>query len=242
MTEKRRSSSFYSCKVIATICLHDCHIIAYLAYITVFSAMNTDNNNMEGDNGKKCPFTDSSIDDSKITIVGSVEKKKKEESTLAVVELDPDCKFANAWRALQLNNNTGNYYEPMEKQVKLVIKENCSPSKVYSDFGNNKKACIHCIENTANELCLFATTLDRSKKDGGEMKRKEKFTNIQVRKHLYANFAENEYSYIRKVRNCIGLPCIPLPWCFEQGVKKAFPNLPGQAYVGYKSSRARGKK
>ena len=78
--------------------------------------MNTYNNNMEGDNGKKRPFTDSSIDDSKITIVGSVEKKKKEESTLADVELDPDRKFTNAWRALRLNNNTGNYYEPMENR------------------------------------------------------------------------------------------------------------------------------
>jgi len=113
MTEKRRSSSFYSCKVITKICLHNCHIITYLVYITVFSAMNTNNNNMEGDNGKKWLFTDSSIDDRKITIVGSVEKKKKEESTLAVVELDPDHKFANAWGALQLNNDTGNYYEPM---------------------------------------------------------------------------------------------------------------------------------
>jgi len=104
--------------------------------ITVFSAMNTDNNNMDGGNEKKWPFT---LDDTMITIAGSIEKRKRLNlhlllSSLIQIVILPVLGGLYNWTTILVI-----YYEPTEKWVKFIVKKNCSPSKVYSDFGNKKR-------------------------------------------------------------------------------------------------------
>jgi len=234
------SIRFYHCSK-----LSNSHYIAKDIYIIVF-AMNSDKgiNKMEDDNDRKRSVISTAENEIVITTNRETKKQKMESDSKKdtfVSDTNERQKFASAWKSLLMMNDSGKYYEPTEQQVQLIV-DGSSIATVYKNFGNNTKGCIYCIEKTSNESCFFAIILEHMKNDAMEMQRQQHLTNIQVRKRLYENFAEEQYDYVHRMQNFTRMPCIPLPWCFEQGMKKAFPNEPGQACVGYKSSRACGKK
>jgi len=79
------------------------------------------------------------------------------------------------------------------------------------------------------------------KQSGTTMQEGGQYMKTQICCHLYQNFAEENYAYLHKLCNKSKLPCIPLPWCFEQAIKRSFPNENNQPFVGFKSSQERGK-
>jgi len=185
----------------------------------------------------------------------SESKKKKKKETIEVdlpiivapevIAPDPRKQWVKAWNDLCQHNKTGKYYEPVERQLKLITEDGFSDEMAYTAAGTHLESCNSCRCHDDNDgfmkNCFFSGVIQRMKQSGTTMQEGGRYTNTQIRCHLYQNFAEENYAYLRKLRNKSKLPCIPLPWCFEQAIKRSFPNENNQPFVGFKSSQERGK-
>jgi len=206
----------------------------------------------DNDNGKKRMAIVASADAGLETL--TERKKKKIENTevelpTTMVErietADPRKQLEKVWNEIRCLNTTGKYYEPVERQLKLMLDDGICEKMAYDTAGTHLSACNSCHCRDDNNIfmmeCFFSEIIQRMIQTGTNMQKGGKYTNVQIRCRLYKEFAEENYAYLRKLRNKSKLPCIPLPWCFEQAIKRSFPNENNQPFVGFKSSQERGK-
>jgi len=206
----------------------------------------------DNDNGKKRMAIVASAEDGLETL--TEHKKKKIENT--EVELpttmvapketvDPREKLVKAWNDIRCHNTTGKYYEPVQRQLDLVMEDGVHDKMAYNIAGTHVDSCNSCRFHDDKKVvmmdCYYSDIIQRMTQTGTTMQKGGKYTNVQIRCRLYKEFAEENYAYLRKLRNKSKLPCIPLPWCFEQAIKRSFPNEDNQPFVGFKSSQERGK-
>ncbi len=135
------------------------------------------------------------------------------------------------WLAIKVEPGTCQYFEPMLTQMKLVLEHGYTPAEAYNTGGDQNRACSICRIAT-DEPCFYQDAINLCSAAGRERHKIEPFlhNNVEMHKKLYAIFFQKEYTYLRKLTGKSGSPRLPLPYCFEQGIKKEFPS---PSYTGF---------
>ena len=84
----------------------------------------------------------------------SESKKKKKKETIEVdlpiivapevIAPDPRKQWVKAWNDLRQHNKTGKYYEPVERQLKLITEDGFSDEMAYTAAGTHLESCNSC--------------------------------------------------------------------------------------------------
>jgi len=138
-------------------------------------------------------------------------KKKKNEkievdipiSTVhQIIAPDPHKQWAKAWNDIRQHNTTGKYYEPVERQLKLITEDGFGDEMAYTAAGTHLESCNSCRCHDDNNVFMkncFSGVIQCMKQSGMSMQEGGRYTNTQICCHLYQEFVEESYGYLRKL-------------------------------------------
>jgi len=136
----------------------------------------------------------------------------------------------NTWIALKNCTGTCKYFEPTKSQICLVLMKGLSIESAYLTAGDHDKPCANC--NGKISPCFYKDAIKVL--TNAAKNRHNKFPylkNVNLRKFMYDKYFEREFTYLHGMMGLDKLPRIPLPWCFETAVKKAFPDKTYKGFV-----------
>jgi len=116
------------------------------------------------------------------------------------------------------------------QQVQLVADYGYSSYDAYTVAGSQDGPCAEYILKKL-EHCFFSAAVHNLWASGHAKKDQTGHPNHKICYQLYSEFMHMKYTYLLELNRDQHLPHIPLPICLEVGIKRAFPNRAGKAYV-----------
>jgi len=136
----------------------------------------------------------------------------------------------NTWIAIKNCTGTCKYFEPTKLQICLVLTKGLSIDSAYLTAGDHDKPCANCNGNISP--CFYEDAIKVLTMAAKMHQNKYPYLkNVNLRKFMYDKYFEKELTYLHSMTGLEKLPRIPLPWCFEMAVKKAFPDKTYKGFV-----------